>query len=80
MKKKRCAAPKLLDKKGPIQGILVNAVAPSIIDTPFNRKDMPDADHANWPKADEVAATILFLASSENKVTSGVVVPVYGRV
>ena len=61
-------------------GILVNAVAPSIIDTPVNRKDMPDADHASWPKADEVAATILFLASPENKVTSGVVVPVYGRV
>ncbi len=61
-------------------GILINAVAPSIIDTPVNRKDMPDADHASWPKADEVAATILFLASPENKVTSGVVVPVYGRV
>jgi NAD(P)-dependent dehydrogenase (short-subunit alcohol dehydrogenase family) len=60
-------------------GILVNAVAPSIIDTPANRKDMPDADHASWPKADEVAATILFLASPENKLTSGVVVPVYGR-
>ena len=62
------------------EGILVNAVAPSIIDTPANRKDMPDADHASWPKAGEVASTILFLASPENKVTSGVVVPVYGRV
>jgi NAD(P)-dependent dehydrogenase (short-subunit alcohol dehydrogenase family) len=61
-------------------GILVNAVAPSIIDTPANRKNMPDADHRSWPQADEVAATILFLASPENKVTSGVVVPVYGRV
>jgi NAD(P)-dependent dehydrogenase (short-subunit alcohol dehydrogenase family) len=47
---------------------------------PANRKDMPNADHASWPKADEVAATILFLASPENKVTSGVVVPVFGRV
>lgn len=62
------------------EGILVNAVAPSIIDTPANRKGMPDADHADWPKADEVAATILFLASLENKLTSGVVIPVYGRV
>jgi NAD(P)-dependent dehydrogenase (short-subunit alcohol dehydrogenase family) len=62
------------------EGILVNAVAPSIIDTPANRKDMPNADHVSWPKADEVAATILFLASPENKVTSGVVVPVFGRV
>ncbi len=60
-------------------GILVNAVAPSIIDTPANRKDMPKADHALWPKPDEVAATILFLASPENRVTRGAVVPVYGR-
>jgi NAD(P)-dependent dehydrogenase (short-subunit alcohol dehydrogenase family) len=62
------------------EGILVNAVAPSIIDTPANRKDMPDADHASWPKAEEVAATILFLASPDNRVTSGAIVPVYGRV
>ena len=60
-------------------GILVNAVAPSIMDTPTNRKAMPKADHAAWPKVEEVAATILFLASPENKVTRGAVVPVYGR-
>lgn len=60
-------------------GILVNAVAPSIMDTPANRKAMPQADHASWPKVDEVAATILFLASPENKVTRGAVVPVYGK-
>jgi NAD(P)-dependent dehydrogenase (short-subunit alcohol dehydrogenase family) len=61
------------------QGILVNAVAPSIMDTPANRKDMPKADFAAWPKVEEVAATILFLASPENTVTRGAVVPVYGR-
>ena len=60
-------------------GILVNAVAPSIMDTPANRKEMPDADYASWPKVEEVAATILFLASPDNKVTSGAIVPVYGR-
>lgn len=60
-------------------GILVNAVAPSIMDTPANRKAMPKADYALWPKVEEVAATILFLASPENKVTRGGVVPVYGR-
>lgn len=60
-------------------GILVNAVAPSIMDTPLNRREMPDADHASWPKVEEVASTILFLASPQNKVTSGAVVPVYGR-
>lgn len=61
------------------EDILVNAVAPSIMDTPANRKAMPDADFASWPKVEEVAATILFLASPENVVTRGAVVPVYGK-
>jgi NAD(P)-dependent dehydrogenase (short-subunit alcohol dehydrogenase family) len=62
-----------------LQNILVNAVAPSIMDTPANRAAMPKADHARWPKVEEVAATILFLASPENSVTRGAVVPVYGK-
>jgi NAD(P)-dependent dehydrogenase (short-subunit alcohol dehydrogenase family) len=61
------------------KGILVNAVAPSIMDTASNRAAMPKADHAAWPKVEEVAATILFLASRDNRVTRGAVVPVYGR-
>jgi NAD(P)-dependent dehydrogenase (short-subunit alcohol dehydrogenase family) len=60
-------------------GILVNAVAPSIMDTAANRKAMPKADFDVWPKVEEVAATILFLASSDNRVTRGAVVPVYGK-
>jgi NAD(P)-dependent dehydrogenase (short-subunit alcohol dehydrogenase family) len=60
-------------------GILVNAVAPSILDTAANRAAMPQADFARWPKVEEVAATILFLGSPENRVTRGAVVPVYGR-
>ncbi|HET7850314.1 MAG TPA: SDR family oxidoreductase [Pseudolabrys sp.] len=60
-------------------GILVNAVAPSIMNTPANRAAMPKADHAAWPKVEEVAATILFLASPENRVTRGGIVPVYGK-
>lgn len=60
-------------------GILVNAVAPSIMDTAANRKAMPKADHSAWPKVEDVAATILFLASPENRVTRGAVVPVYGK-
>jgi NAD(P)-dependent dehydrogenase (short-subunit alcohol dehydrogenase family) len=60
--------------------VLVNAVAPSILDTEANRKAMPKADHASWPKVEDVAQTILFLASPDNKVTRGAVVPVYGRV
>jgi NAD(P)-dependent dehydrogenase (short-subunit alcohol dehydrogenase family) len=60
-------------------GILVNAVAPSIMDTPANRKAMPKANFEAWPKVDEVAATILFLASPDNRVTRGAIVPVYGK-
>ena len=60
-------------------GILVNAIAPSIMDTPANRHAMPKADHAAWPKVEEVAATIVFLASPNNAVTRGAIVPVYGK-
>ena len=60
-------------------GILVNAVAPSIMDTPANRAAMPKADFTAWPQVEEVASTIVFLASPDNKVTRGGIVPVYGR-
>ena len=60
------------------QGILVNAVAPSIMDTPQNRQAMPKANYDAWPKVEEVAATILFLASPENRVTRGAVASTYG--
>ena len=60
-------------------GILVNAVAPSIMDTPANRRAMPKADYSLWPKVEEVAATILFLASPDNRVTRGTIAPVYGK-
>jgi NAD(P)-dependent dehydrogenase (short-subunit alcohol dehydrogenase family) len=49
------------------------------MDTPANRKSMPKADYATWPKVEDVAATILFLASPENAVTRSAVVPVYGK-
>ena len=61
------------------RNILVNAVAPSIIDTPANRTAMPRADHGAWPKPEQIAATIAFLASPDNAVTTGAVVPVSGR-
>jgi NAD(P)-dependent dehydrogenase (short-subunit alcohol dehydrogenase family) len=60
-------------------GILVNAVAPSIMDTPANREAMPKANFDAWPKVEEVAETILFLASPDNRVTRGAIVPVYGK-
>jgi NAD(P)-dependent dehydrogenase (short-subunit alcohol dehydrogenase family) len=59
--------------------ILVNAVLPSIIDTPANRAAMPKAPHDRWPKPAEIAAAILWLASPANQLTSGALVPVYGK-
>ena len=59
--------------------ILVNAVLPSIIDTPANRASMPKADYNKWPKPEELAKTIVWLASPANTLTSGALVPVYGQ-
>ena len=59
--------------------ILVNAIAPSIMDTPANRKAMPKADPTTWVKVEDVAAVIMFLASPENRATRGAVVPIYGK-
>lgn len=59
--------------------ILINAIAPSIIDTPANRDAMPDADFDKWPKPQELATQIAYLASSQNKVTRGGIIPVYGK-
>ena len=61
------------------EAIWVNAVAPSILDTPTNRADMPKAPHGDWPKVADVAAVVAFLASPANKVARGGIVPVYGR-
>ncbi len=58
--------------------IWVNAVAPSILDTPANRAAMPDADHRRWVAPADLAEVIAFLASPANRVTRGAVIPVYG--
>jgi len=59
--------------------IWVNAIVPSIIDTDANRAAMPDADHGAWPKPEQIAETIAFLASPQNAATRGALVPVYGQ-
>lgn len=61
------------------EGIWVNAVVPSTMDTAANRAAMPNADYTAWPKVAEVAETIAFLASPKNGSTRGALVPVYGR-
>lgn len=61
------------------ENITVNAILPSIIDTPANRSSMPTADFSRWPKAEEVARVLLFLASDDARLISGASIPVYGQ-
>ncbi len=59
-------------------GIRVNTILPSIIDTETNRKAMPKADFAKWPKPEDIARVILFLCSDDARVIHGAAIPVYG--
>jgi NAD(P)-dependent dehydrogenase (short-subunit alcohol dehydrogenase family) len=65
------------DLKG--TGVRVNSILPSIIDTEANRKAMPNADFAKWPKPEEIARVILFLCSPEASLIHGAAIPVYGQ-
>jgi len=58
--------------------IWVNAVAPSVLDTPANRAAMPDVDFRRWVAPADLAEIVTFLASPTNRVTRGAVIPVYG--
>jgi NAD(P)-dependent dehydrogenase (short-subunit alcohol dehydrogenase family) len=60
-------------------GVRCNVILPSVIDTPANRKSMPNADHARWVKPAEIATVISHLLSPDATATSGAVIPVYGR-
>jgi NAD(P)-dependent dehydrogenase (short-subunit alcohol dehydrogenase family) len=64
------------DLKG--TGVRVNSILPSIIDTEINRKAMPSADFAKWPKPEDIARVILFLCSDDARVVHGAAIPVYG--
>lgn len=61
------------------QEVLVNAIAPSTIDTPANREAMADADFERWVTPADAAEVVAFLVSPRNRVVSGALVPVYGR-
>lgn len=61
-------------------GVRVNAVLPSILDTPTNRKDMPDADATRWVKPESLASVIAFLLSAQAADITGACLPVTGRV
>ena len=65
------------DLKG--SGVRLNSILPSIIDTQANRRAMPNADFAQWPKPEEIARVILFLCSDDARLIHGAAVPVYGN-
>ncbi len=61
------------------KGILVNAIAPSTLDTPANRAAMPNANPERWVALDAAAETVVYLASPANRAMSGALVPLYGQ-
>jgi NAD(P)-dependent dehydrogenase (short-subunit alcohol dehydrogenase family) len=68
-----------LDADYRAEGIRANAILPSVIDTPANRRGQPDADHSKWVLPEEIARVVRFLVSDDSAVTSGAAIPVYGR-
>lgn len=62
------------------EGVRVNAILPSIIDTPANRADMPDADVAKWVSPAQLAGVVAFLLSSDAMPITGALIPVTGRI
>jgi NAD(P)-dependent dehydrogenase (short-subunit alcohol dehydrogenase family) len=62
------------------RNVTVNTVLPSIIDTPRNRADMPDADFSAWVTPQDVAQAIGFLLSDAARSITGALLPVTGRV
>ena len=61
-------------------GVRVNALHPSTIDTAANRSSMPDADHSKWVSPESLSGVIAFLLSDAARDISGAEIPVYGRV
>ncbi|HEX5199852.1 MAG TPA: SDR family NAD(P)-dependent oxidoreductase [Actinoplanes sp.] len=60
------------------RNVRCNTILPSVIDTPANRRDMAGTDFSKWVKPEEIAPTILFLASDASAPTTGAQIPVYG--
>jgi NAD(P)-dependent dehydrogenase (short-subunit alcohol dehydrogenase family) len=61
------------------RGVAANVILPSTIDTPSNRKSMPNADFDRWVTTDEIASVMLFLAGETGNAFNGAIIPVYGQ-
>jgi NAD(P)-dependent dehydrogenase (short-subunit alcohol dehydrogenase family) len=68
-----------LDAEYRDDGVRCNAILPSVIDTPANRRAQPDADYSKWVPPQQIAKVVCFLVSDESAPTSGGAIPVYGR-
>ena len=68
-----------LDAEYRQDGVRANAILPSVIDTPANRENDPDADHSRWVAPEDIAKVIRFLVSDDSAPMSGAAVPVYGK-
>jgi NAD(P)-dependent dehydrogenase (short-subunit alcohol dehydrogenase family) len=60
-------------------GVTVNCVLPSVIDTPGNRAANPDADASRWVRPEEIGEVLRFLLSPQASAVTGAAIPVYGR-
>jgi NAD(P)-dependent dehydrogenase (short-subunit alcohol dehydrogenase family) len=69
----------LMNQEAKGKNVMVSVVAPSTIDTPQNRKSMPDADPAKWVKPEEIASVIYFYCTKEAAVIREAVIKVYGN-
>lgn len=61
------------------EDVRCNAVLPSVIDTPSNRRAQPSADHSRWVSPNRIAAVIRFLCGEASGSISGAAIPIYGR-
>ena len=68
-----------LTEEGKDRGLTVNAILPGIIDTPTNRKDMPEADFSRWVAPQAIADVVAFLLSDAARSITGAGIPVTGR-
>lgn len=68
-----------LDVEYAPRGVRCNAILPSVIDTPANRRAQPDADQSRWVSPEQIAKVIRFLVSEDSAPTSGAAIPVFGR-